>query len=375
MSEDGDTLQTPLTDHPEHHQPYAMYQQQNRGFAHGLFKPDSPAVQSQDKSPKPAADHQECTPYKDLMTPHASERLGPTVSAVDSYYNSFTCPAPALDLANASLEYDPFAASFASAYEASTLFAPSAQPYNQSDDPFKFLSPDLEYSQDESPPNSSTGPTQGQLSTLPSLSLSVSVDSLDSHESNDSLPSLLLAPSNSPSLNHPRPGLRTAASENVMMTKARLFNPRFPADHELNPFFARTYLLGDELGAGGYGFVMTARHRIEGYEVAIKFIVKHKVPNHAWWNDELLGMVPTEVMIMSLLNHDNIVRCLDLFEDELYFYLVRDHVHQYCLRTHSFYRYKSCTVLPGFLGRNGTKSKSPPPANCLQLLPQCRHPL
>ncbi|KAI0088017.1 kinase-like domain-containing protein [Irpex rosettiformis] len=105
------------------------------------------------------------------------------------------------------------------------------------------------------------------------------------------------------------------------MIKARIFSPRFPSDHHLNPFFAGTYTLGDELGAGGYGFVMTARHHVEGYEVAVKFIIKSKVPDHAWWDDELLGHVPTEVMIMSLVNNDNIVKCLDLFEDDLYFYL------------------------------------------------------
>ena len=82
----------------------------------------------------------------------------------------------------------------------------------------------------------------------------------------------------------------------------------------------------DELGAGGYGFVMTARHRIEGHEVAVKFIIKEKVPAHAWWDDDMLGRVPTEVMIMSLVEHENIVRCLDLFEDNLYFYLVSPQV-------------------------------------------------
>ncbi|KIP11641.1 hypothetical protein PHLGIDRAFT_21574 [Phlebiopsis gigantea 11061_1 CR5-6] len=66
---------------------------------------------------------------------------------------------------------------------------------------------------------------------------------------------------------------------------------------------------------------MTARHRLEECEVAVKFIIKEKVPEHAWWDDEMLGRVPTEVMIMSLVEHENIVKCLDLFEDDLYFYL------------------------------------------------------
>ncbi|KAI0076128.1 Pkinase-domain-containing protein [Panus rudis PR-1116 ss-1] len=123
----------------------------------------------------------------------------------------------------------------------------------------------------------------------------------------------------------PRPSFsRSPYSENTHMLKARMFNPRFPSDHILNSFFARNYLLGDELGAGGYGFVMTARHRLLGHEVAVKFIIKEKVPEHAWWDDEILGRVPTEVMVMSLVNHENIVRCLDLFEDERYFYLVQE---------------------------------------------------
>ena len=106
------------------------------------------------------------------------------------------------------------------------------------------------------------------------------------------------------------------------LCKGRLYSERFERDHILNPFFVQHYVLEDELGAGGYGFVMTARHRADGHEVAVKFIIKDKVPEHAWWEDETYGRVPTEVMLLSLVNHENIVKCLDLFEDEVYFYLV-----------------------------------------------------
>ncbi|KAL6310438.1 kinase-like protein [Sparassis latifolia] len=106
--------------------------------------------------------------------------------------------------------------------------------------------------------------------------------------------------------------------------RGRMYNPRFPAEHTLNPFFVRTYQLSDELGAGGYGFVMTATHRHGGNEVAVKFIIKDKVPEHAWWQDEMFGRIPTEVMILSLVDHENIVKCLDLFEDNVYFYLVQE---------------------------------------------------
>lgn len=97
----------------------------------------------------------------------------------------------------------------------------------------------------------------------------------------------------------------------------------FPPDHQLNPHFVRIYQLGDELGSGGYGFVVTAKHRIEGHEVAVKFIIKEKVPDYAWVNDERYGRLPTEVIILSNIEHDNIVKCLDIFEDAKYYYLVR----------------------------------------------------
>ncbi|KAJ7595043.1 kinase-like domain-containing protein [Mycena floridula] len=105
---------------------------------------------------------------------------------------------------------------------------------------------------------------------------------------------------------------------------AHAFSHTFPVDHKLNPYFVRHYQLEDELGSGGYGFVMTAKHREEGYEVAVKFIVKSKVPEHGWMEDTVVGRVPTEVMLLSLINHDNIVKCFDLFEDPLYFYLVQE---------------------------------------------------
>ncbi|KAG6862247.1 hypothetical protein C0995_002178 [Termitomyces sp. Mi166 len=105
---------------------------------------------------------------------------------------------------------------------------------------------------------------------------------------------------------------------------ATLHSPHFPSGHKLNPHFVRHYKLGDELGAGGYGFVMTARHRVEGHEVAVKFIIKSKVPDHAWMEDETIGRLPTEIMLLSFIEHENIVKCLDVFEDSLYFYLIQE---------------------------------------------------
>ncbi|KAF8274442.1 kinase-like domain-containing protein [Lactarius quietus] len=116
----------------------------------------------------------------------------------------------------------------------------------------------------------------------------------------------------------------TSRSKYHVTTKATAYSRRFPRGHFLNPEFVQWYHLGDELGAGGYGFVMTAIHRLELREVAVKFIIKAKVPEHAWMQDKATRRVPTEALLLGLLDHPNIVKCLDLFEDELYFYLVQE---------------------------------------------------
>ncbi|KAH9485408.1 PAS domain-containing serine/threonine-protein kinase [Psilocybe cubensis] len=110
----------------------------------------------------------------------------------------------------------------------------------------------------------------------------------------------------------------------VYNTDACVYSPQFPPGHCLNTAFAQKYQLEDELGSGGYGFVMTAYHRIEGDEVAVKFIIKDKVPEHAWTEDPISGRIPTEVLILTHISHPNIVKCLAVFEDDRFYYLVQE---------------------------------------------------
>ena len=363
-SEDGDTLQTPLTEHDEHHQPYAVYHQNTYHFSHSLYHGDVP--QPEDGTAKPEAErNQACAPFSTLLTPSANERFGRAAVNGGEYFSSFS-PPHALDLANASLEFNPFAASFAASYSSShnpghpehDAFAQDVPSYDITDSPFEYLNDRYE-----------TGPGQvasastgvSELAALPSLS--ISSDALDAFDLGEQGASLLLAPASA------RPGLqRAAASEGLLQDKGRMYSPRFPAEHTLNPFFVTAYELGDELGAGGYGFVMTARHRTEGYEVAVKFIIKVKVPEHAWWDDEMLGRVPTEVMIMSLVDHDNIVKCLDLYEDELYFYLVSRTLWWLYARLTIEPRSKSSTERLGCLGKRSQSRLLLPESSSLRLL-------
>ncbi|KAL1735567.1 kinase-like domain-containing protein [Schizophyllum commune] len=122
-------------------------------------------------------------------------------------------------------------------------------------------------------------------------------------------PSSLAGPSKLP---HPAP-------ENDQSTC-----PRFPPGHRLNRHFTSAYQLGQELGIGGYGFVTSARCLRTGEEVAVKFILKSRVPPAAWTQHEQMGMVPIEVMLLCRLDHPNIVKCKDVYEDALYYYLVQE---------------------------------------------------
>lgn len=240
-----------------------------------------------------------------IQTP---EKLPETHPHMNSFFAFSSPPSNALDLANASLEFSQYAVPLAPEYNVPQL---SSDTSTEIPDILASFAP-----QNESETSSLS------LMELPLPSLSVSLDSFDTSQDNNILcdaESLLLAPVQ----DHLAQPQITNGPDDLLMLKGRMYSPRFPSGHTLNPFFVRTYHLGDELGAGGYGFVMTAWHRTGLYEVAVKFIIKEKIPEHAWWEDEMLGRIPTEVMVMSLVNHDNIVKCLDLFEDDVYFYLVR----------------------------------------------------
>ncbi|KZP34519.1 Pkinase-domain-containing protein [Athelia psychrophila] len=127
---------------------------------------------------------------------------------------------------------------------------------------------------------------------------------------------------------HPIPNTPSVISSIAIITAMTIasarYSARFPAGHLLHSTFVHNYDLGEELGSGGYGFVMTAYNREHGYEVAVKFIIKSKISEHAWMEDATYGRLPTEVMLLSLVDHSNIVKCLDLYEDQFCFYLVQE---------------------------------------------------
>lgn len=95
-------------------------------------------------------------------------------------------------------------------------------------------------------------------------------------------------------------------------------------NHSLHPQFAAKYSIGEELGSGGFGFVVSAIQKNTRREVAVKFIFRDKVPAHAWAKDSDLGMIPMEIYVLKNVRHPSIIAFLDAYQDSKFFYLVME---------------------------------------------------
>ncbi|ORX57843.1 kinase-like protein [Piromyces finnis] len=95
-------------------------------------------------------------------------------------------------------------------------------------------------------------------------------------------------------------------------------------NHKLNSKFLRKYELQDELGSGGFGFVLLTKERTTNKKFAVKFIFKSKIPKSGWVYDEKEGSIPMECFIMKKVNHPNIVKYIDSYSDEKLFYIVME---------------------------------------------------
>ncbi|EHN03806.1 Psk1p [Saccharomyces cerevisiae x Saccharomyces kudriavzevii VIN7] len=79
-----------------------------------------------------------------------------------------------------------------------------------------------------------------------------------------------------------------------------------------------------KMGEGAYGKVNLCIHKKERYIVVIKMIFKERILVDTWVRDRKLGTIPSEIQIMATLNkkpHENILRLLDFFEDDDYYYI------------------------------------------------------
>ncbi|KAI8580231.1 hypothetical protein K450DRAFT_238756 [Umbelopsis ramanniana AG] len=111
---------------------------------------------------------------------------------------------------------------------------------------------------------------------------------------------------------------KTSATSDIPVSAQQLQH------HHLNADFAAQYTLGQELGSGGYGFVVSALQHTTGREVAVKFIFREKIPANKWAHDPKLGVIPMEIYILRHVHHRNIIEYIDCFQDGRFFYLVME---------------------------------------------------
>ncbi|XP_062374700.1 PAS domain-containing serine/threonine-protein kinase [Sardina pilchardus] len=78
------------------------------------------------------------------------------------------------------------------------------------------------------------------------------------------------------------------------------------------------------VGKGAFGFVWQACRRHDAKEVVVKFIKKARIVSDCWVDDPNMGSVSQEIAILARLDHPNVVKVLDVFENELFFQMVME---------------------------------------------------
>ncbi|ORX84169.1 kinase-like protein [Anaeromyces robustus] len=92
----------------------------------------------------------------------------------------------------------------------------------------------------------------------------------------------------------------------------------------LSKYFNKHYIIGDLLGDGAFGFVLTAIRIADSTEVAIKFISKSKIPDDSWVDDPHIGRVPQEIAILNSINHPNIINFVEYINEDDYILLITE---------------------------------------------------
>ncbi|XP_051847666.1 PAS domain-containing serine/threonine-protein kinase isoform X2 [Antechinus flavipes] len=88
--------------------------------------------------------------------------------------------------------------------------------------------------------------------------------------------------------------------------------------------YGSRYITQRPIGSGAFGFVWIAKHKQSNREVVVKFIRKEKVLEDCWVVDSELGKVTQEIAILWRMRHPNIIKVLDVFENEGFFQLVME---------------------------------------------------
>ncbi|KAJ3057416.1 hypothetical protein HK097_007595 [Rhizophlyctis rosea] len=93
---------------------------------------------------------------------------------------------------------------------------------------------------------------------------------------------------------------------------------------KLSAKFSRRYKIGDLIGDGAFGFVLTATRLSDGVEVAVKFVIKDRITQNAWINTGTFQQIPFEIHLLSQLQHPNIIRYIEHIDEGDYVLLISE---------------------------------------------------
>jgi serine/threonine protein kinase len=92
------------------------------------------------------------------------------------------------------------------------------------------------------------------------------------------------------------------------------------SETELPHNVAARYTIGEVLGKGGFAEVRTAISKVDDSTMAIKIMTRQHI------NSEAEKGIRSEVSLLQSLNHPNIVRGFDFFEEKDHFYFVLEKI-------------------------------------------------
>ena len=75
------------------------------------------------------------------------------------------------------------------------------------------------------------------------------------------------------------------------------------------------------LGEGKFGQVLVARHKKNGFLIALKKIPKAMIKSHY-----MIEQLTLEIRLQSCLNHKNILGMYGFFDDQVNFYIVLEYM-------------------------------------------------
>lgn len=115
--------------------------------------------------------------------------------------------------------------------------------------------------------------------------------------------------------------------ENAAIEKSKTISDKYPRviGSQRREKTINEFNVIKKMGQGAYGRVVLAENKEDPlYKVVIKLIIKERILVDTWVRDRKLGTIPSEIQIMATLNnnpHPNIMRLIDFFEDDDYYYI------------------------------------------------------